>query len=246
MVKNIVKEFSHSQFRPAFFEMRVNGKDGNPSPMYFDINGSTKVSFSGIIDRVDILKKGDNVYIRVVDYKTGTKEFSIDDIDKGINTQMLLYLFTLCRAQNTDFKKSMGVTDEGSLLPAGAVYLSANIPVIEAEDYEDRDVIMSKAEKELERSGVILGDDEILYAMSEELSPEFLLGAKKNKEGMLSVKSLANDTDFEDIYNKLEDTIIKISNDLIGGCADASPMKINGDLPCRYCNMKPVCRKIQK
>jgi ATP-dependent helicase/nuclease subunit B len=131
-------------------------------------------------------------------------------------------------------------------LPAGAVYLSANIPVIEAEDYEDRDAIMNKAEKELERSGVILGDEEILYAMSEELSPEFLLGAKKNKEGILSGKALANDTDFEDIYNKLQNTIIKISNSLIDGCADASPMKINGELPCRYCNMKPVCRKIKK
>ena len=105
---------------------------------------------------------------------------------------------------------------------------------------------MNKAEKELERSGVIIGDEEVLLAMNEGLSPEFLLGTKRNKDGVLSGRSLVSDTGFEDIFSKLQDTIIKISNSLVEGCADASPMKINGELPCRYCNMKPVCRKIKR
>ena len=37
-------------------------------------------------------------YIRVVDYKSGTKNFVYSDVLYGLNLQMFIYLFTICNS----------------------------------------------------------------------------------------------------------------------------------------------------
>ncbi len=63
------------------------------------VRDNITVNITGIIDRADIFtdEKG-NEYIRVVDYKTGSREFSMVNVYYGINTQMLLYLIAVCDA----------------------------------------------------------------------------------------------------------------------------------------------------
>lgn len=246
LVGNIVEEFSKSQFRPAFFELKANGKDGAPSPLVFKLDDGSRVSFSGIIDRVDLYKQDGNVYVRVVDYKTGTKNFNISDIDKGINTQMLLYLFTLCRSNSAEFKRAIGAED-GETLPAGVVYLSANISIIDAEGYLDADEILARASAKLDRSGMLLCEENILQAMNSELDSRFLAGIKKNSKNELYGGSAATTAEgFAQTYGKLESVIRKIATELRSGVADATPLRHNGSLPCEYCEARPICRRPER
>lgn len=244
MVRNIVEEFSHSAFRPAFFELKTNGRDGNPSPMEFVLEDGCRVSFSGIIDRVDLLKRDGQVFVRVVDYKTGSKVFSLDDVAHGINVQMLLYLFTLCRNRDTFFSERVGLPPDEGLTPAGVVYLSANVPVIQAEDYDSEEEVLKKAGDSLKRSGLLLHDTDILRAMNDELSPGFLAGIKQSKkDGSLSGDALCTEDGFTQLYQQIEDTVKRITARMRDGQADAAPLTYGGKDPCAYCNMKPICRK---
>lgn len=245
MVRNIVEEFSHSEFRPAFFELNTNGKDENPQPMEFVLKDGYRVSFSGIIDRVDILKKDDEVLIRIVDYKTGTKLFSLDDVEHGINIQMLLYLFTLCRNHSNSFTKKLELEDGIAPTPAGILYLSANIPVIQAEDYGTEDAVLTQAASELKRSGLLLSDEVVLHAMNDQLSPAFLAGIKKNKDGEMVGKALIDREGFSSLYDQIHETVERITMALREGHADATPLQYGGRNPCEYCNMKPICRRNQ-
>ena len=43
----------------------------------------------GVADRVDICRKGNDVYVRVVDYKSGKKDFSLKDIELGLINMVL-------------------------------------------------------------------------------------------------------------------------------------------------------------
>ena len=245
MVRNIVEEFSHSEFRPAFFELNTNGRDGNPQPMEFVLKDGYRVSFSGIVDRVDVLKKNGEVLIRIVDYKTGTKLFSLDDVAHGINIQMLLYLFTLCRNHSNEFTRSLGLEDGSAPTPAGIMYLSANVPVIEAEDYGTEEAVMKQAADELKRSGLLLSEEEILRAMNDNLSPAFLAGVKKNKDGDIIGKALLDREGFSSLYDQIYETVEKITTSLRQGNADATPLQYGKRNPCEYCSMKPICRRSQ-
>ena len=243
MLKNIIEEFSQSDFVPEFFELPFNGTDSNPSPMEFTFSNGTRVSFSGVVDRVDLLRRDGETYVRIVDYKTGSKTFSLEDISHGINLQMLLYLFAICRTPNASFGQRMGLSVHQSPSPAGIVYLSANIPTIEAEDYDTEESVLQKASDSFKRSGLLLKDEDILLAMNRDLSPKFLAGIKRNKDGELVGKSLVSKEAFDELYRKIETTVEKITTELRDGCANATPTDCLGQDPCSYCHMKPICRR---
>ena len=193
---------------------------------------------------MDLLKRDGQVFVRVVDYKTGSKVFSLDDVAHGINIQMLLYLFTLCRNRNHEFAGRVGLPPDGALTPAGVVYLSANIPVIQAEDYDSEAEVLKKAQDSLKRSGLLLNDVEILRAMNDQLSSSFLAGIKQSrKDESLSGDALCSQDSFEALYAQIEDTVKQITMRMRGGQADASPLTLGGKNPCDYCTMKPICRK---
>lgn len=246
LVKNSVKEFKESDFRPMFYELRADGRNGNPSPLVFTLDDGCKVSFTGIVDRVDLYKKDGKVYVRVIDYKTGTKDFSLEDIDRGINLQMLIYLFTLCRNGSESFKRSMGLAQGEDALPAGIVYISTAIPTVEAEGYSDSESVLSQAEDKLKRSGLLLNDEDVLRAMNHQLDAKFLVGIKKNKENTLEGKALTRSDSFADIFEKLSDTVKRIAGELRSGNADASPLTYKMQSPCDYCKSKPICRRTNK
>ncbi len=243
LARNTVTEFSQSKFRPAFYELKADGKGHNPSPLVFTLDDGATVRFGGVIDRVDVYKKDADVYIRIVDYKTGSKTFSISDIEHGINLQMLIYLFTLCRSSSPMFKASIGLEDSREALPAGVVYLSSAIPTIEADDYADKDNVVARAEKELVRSGLILGDEELLLAMNNRLDSDFLLGIKRNKAGELTGAALTNADGFAHIFEQISDTVIKLASALRQGNADAAPLEYDGKSQCEYCEARPICRR---
>ncbi len=242
LIKNIIEEFSHSKFYPAFFELRADGHGDHPEPLVFKLNDGTEVTFGGTVDRVDLYKHGDDVYIRVIDYKTGDKKFSLSDVDKGLSLQMLIYLFTLCRSKSVSFKASIGLTDSRDALPAGIMYLSSKIPTIEADGYSAYENVISEAQNNFSRTGLILNDENIMSAMNNELDTKFITGTR-DKSGKLVGDSFISSEEFTQLYDKINQTVIKFAHELKGGRADAHPLKSGGKLPCMYCEAKAICRK---
>ena len=244
LIENTVKEFADCDFRPAFFELRTDGRDDGPRPLEIPLSGGTRVVLKGIIDRVDIWKKDGKVYVRIVDYKTGSKEFDLEDVSHGLNTQMLLYLFSICANAGGRFRQKCGLGEDESPLPAGIIYLSSALPRVEVKDMEmkDEDVLLL-TEAELSRSGVLLNDEDIVHAFSHSESKSFLMGVTRNKSGALVGKALISAEDFSGLYTQIEDTIKDIASRIYEGIADSTPLRYGDKDPCKYCSVKPICRK---
>lgn len=242
MIENILDEFSASEFVPRFFELNIGGS-GAPSPLNFTLKDGSTLTLPGIIDRVDLCRKGNQLHIRIVDYKTGIKDFSLSDLALGLNTQMLIYLFTLCHARSF-FTDADSNTE---LIPAGALYHSSALSALALETYPDNDPsfdIRRLAEKEFTRSGILTGDEEILRAMNRDLDPNYLPGVSISKKtGKISGSSLVSPEQFSEIENEIRTVIAGIAESMRNGQAHASPLMHRGMLPCTYCQMRPVCRR---
>ena len=244
MVNNILTEFSQSSFAPKYFELSIDDKEGSPLPLEIGLDDGSSVRFIGKIDRVDIYRdESDELYIRVVDYKTGTKVFSLDDVEHGINTQMLLYLFMLCKNPSSSFLRALGVEEGKRPLPAGIMYLSADIPTLQATVRYDEQTAERLAADRLKRSGLVLSDPHVLTAMNRELSSRFLAGVRQKKDGEIVGDALTSAEDFEALYLQITDTIKTLMNELKNGTAGARPLRYGKNNPCDFCKMKPICRK---
>ena len=75
----------------------------------------------GSIDRVDLYHGTDGDYLRVIDYKSGTKEFKFEEVSYGLNMQMLIYLYAACGDEGHRF---------GTPQPACVLYLPSLLEAV--------------------------------------------------------------------------------------------------------------------
>ena len=100
----IQRDMNQSGFQPVAFELRIDDRPDpdNPDaprvdPVELTDGAGHTVRVMGTIDRVDAMPLNGRTWLRVVDYKTGSKKFDLKEVYHGLDCQMLLYLFTLER-----------------------------------------------------------------------------------------------------------------------------------------------------
>ncbi len=236
MAKNILGELKVSSFKPCDFELGVGiGNDIPPIPI--DLEDGKKLYISGQIDRVDIYRDElGTSYIRVVDYKTGKKLFKLDDIRKGFNLQMLLYLASVCK---------MGKERYGEkLVPAGVIYSNITLETKNASLGQDDVKELADALSKPVSSGLVLDDDNLLYAMDPTDNSMYIsVGRKKGvntkTDSLASLEKMGRLLDFACVASA------KLAKEIHGGLISPSPYngKADGvDIDgCQYCEMASVC-----
>lgn len=243
--ENLCREFEQSEFTPVGHEMKIlENSSVNPSPIEFTIKEGIRLSIGGTIDRADIYRCGSDVYVRVVDYKTGNKYFSLDDIKVGLNLQLLIYLFTLCSQKGEEFKRLLGCDAQGDIKPAGVLYYTASVGDVGEARPIGREQALEKAQGTLSRRGLLTNDEGVLRAMERELEGRYI-PVSEGKEGIKAKSksvTLIDPEQFSQVREESESVICDIARQMVDGHIEAQPLEYKGDVKCRYCEMRPVCR----
>jgi len=231
VVEELWKELSQSAFEPLAFELDF-GK-GAAMPEVHTPGKHMDASLRGFVDRVDQWKDELRSYFRVVDYKTGKKDFDYCDVFNGVGLQMLLYLFALERG-------GRAVLD-GTGTGAGVQYFPARFPMVNADGRLMPEEADSEREKQLRRKGLVLMDEDVLQAM--EPGEEFrTLNCKRKADG-----SITGDVATREQMALLETYVFKVVGDLVDQIAsgDVSPnpyTRGSAHNACAFCPYDPVCR----
>ena len=143
VVEELWEELSQSDFSPVDFELAFG--DGGVMAA-IDIPGAAiPAQLRGFVDRVDAWNNGYTNYFRVVDYKTGRKDFDYCDVFNGIGLQMLIYLFAL----EDKGEKVLGENAHS----AGVQYFPARSPYINASGSLDEEQAKAERAKNWKRKG---------------------------------------------------------------------------------------------
>jgi len=246
---NITREFERSGFRPEFFELNIGkvGEELSVSPLVFKSSSGRGVYIVGKVDRVDLLRRDNDIFVKVVDYKSGKKAFSKKDISNGQNIQLPLYLFALCDEKQSGFRQAIKAAEDQTVRPAGALYMSSLIDPIEvSEKTYDKATVLAQAESSISRSGFLTSDINVLKEIDSELSPQYLCGTKQDKNGVLKGDALLSSDEMNELKDTLCNTVIGIADTMTSGCMNASPSRSNNQYRCENCNMRAVCRARRK
>ena len=228
IVRELWEELSTGQFEPIEFELFF-GEGGPMAAIQVPSNGMEAV-LEGYVDRVDAWRLADVNFFRVVDYKTGIKEFDYCDVFNGVGLQMLLYLFAL----EQEGQQVLG----SNRVSAGVQYFPARVPYVtldgaaECEDSERR--------KNWERSGLLLYDALSLEAMD----PDPLMGrlcCTRKKDGTI-VGNLASRDQLKDLRKYVFLLLGRMVDEIAAGKVDPNPYtRGTSHNACQFCPYQAVC-----
>lgn len=239
VVKNVWEEIQAGDFRPVCFELDFS-KKGDLPPLELQ-EGSVTLTVGGKVDRVDGYVRGETLYLKVVDYKTGTKQFHLSDLLYGLNLQMFLYLMMLTRADR-DRVLSVCGRQARNIVPCGALYIPAKDPFAAVRPGEDHAAVQKVLDKELRRIGLVLDDGDLLETMEHGGTFRFLPVERRKQGGFTATSCVASAAQMGRLLRKTETTLRRIARDIAGGDIEATPYRTGrDDTPCRFCDFREAC-----
>jgi ATP-dependent helicase/nuclease subunit B len=187
------------------------------------------------VDRVDAWKTAGSTYYRVVDYKTGRKDFDYCDVFNGVGLQMLLYMFALRKGDDL-----LGANP----VPAGVQYFPARAPYITAEGRLEEEDAEDARKAQWKRKGLLLQDEAVLQAMEPGDKPSRLCYTVK-KDGSLS-GDLADREQMKLLEGYLFRVLARMVEDIASGNVEPNPYtRGSSHDACAYCPYGAVCHKQQ-
>ena len=234
VVRELWLELKEALFEPSGFEVNFGSTDGLP-PIAIP-NGSMNAILRGFIDRVDIWNSGGSTYYRVVDYKTGRKDFDYCDVFNGVGLQMLLYMFAL-RDSGDDMLGQRPI-------PAGVQYFPARAPYLTAEGKLTEEEAEKERKSQWKRRGLLLQDEAVLKAMEPGEDPQRMCYSIK-KDGNLS-GDLADREQLKLLEGYIFRCIAKMVEDIASGNVEPNPYtRGSSHNACAFCPYGSICHETQ-
>lgn len=230
VVTELWQELQQSQFQPVACEVEF-GTGCQMDPIA--ISGQTmQAQLRGFVDRIDSWTEDGRNYFRVVDYKTGKKDFDYCDVFNGLGLQMLLYLFALEHSGQSLLGEKP--------ISAGVQYFLTRAPLIATEGAVSSEEAELARQKLWKRKGLLLDDEQILRAMEPGDKP-VRLGYTRKKDGTIS-GDLADREQLRMLEAYINRLLGHMVDKIAAGSVDANPYtRGSAHNACAYCPYGAVC-----
>ena len=188
------------------------------------------VRFTGKIDRVD-LYDAEDIFVRIIDYKSGAKKFSVQDIYSGLQLQLVAYL-------SAGMEKVKKDHPDKNVRPGGVYYYLINDRFTDETD---------NPEEKFRMSGLTSCEEGAIEAADQTLSPDHkksdIVNVTLTNNGYSKTSQIANDAEFAHLLGFVRDKIADVSRKIKDGCVDIEPFcRSYTDNGCRYCDFQDICR----
>ena len=205
------EQLKQGEFRPEGFEVSIGG---------------------GRIDRMDVLKEDNRVYVKIIDYKTGNTSFDLVSLYHGLQLQLVVYMDAAVLAEQKKYPECQAE-------PAGIFYYNVKDPMIQANMEADMEAVAPQLLKELKMNGLLAADSGLIRKMDRTLAS---LPVSFNKDGSLRKNSsVATREQFRLLNAYVKKKISDIRGEILSGDAEVSPYELGKKNACTYCPYQGVC-----
>lgn len=228
-----------SHFQKGEFDLLgheiVFGRGGQFPAIEIELSDGSRVYLEGRIDRVDILESQEEDYVKIIDYKSGNKDFTLSDVYYGLSLQLMVYMESLIENGNSSRGKG--------LKPAGVFYFHIDDPMIQS-DERIVEKVEEEIEKQLKLKGMVLKDINIVRAIDKEMDKSSsVLPIKLTKENKFYKNASAlEEKGFFQLLQHSKALIQEISEEMLRGNIKIHPIKEGKKSACDYCSYEGICQ----
>ena len=205
------EQLRNGKFQPEGFEVSIGG---------------------GRIDRLDIMKTDDKVYVKIIDYKTGNTTFDLVSIYYGLQMQLVVYMDAAVKAEQRKYP-------DAEVKPAGIFYYNVKDPMLQKEMEDDLDRLDSEIFKKLKMNGLVLAEDEVISGLDR---TTVSLPMSYTSTGLFRKgSSIASENEFALLDAYVKKKITDIREAILDGNAEVSPYEMGNRNACTYCPYQGTC-----
>ena len=239
-VMTMQEQIKGGSFTPGGYEISF-GKESNLKSTNIELGDDAKMIFNGKIDRVDVSQNQnkDEVYLKIIDYKSSAKDFSMDKLYYGLQLQLVMYMKV---AMELEAQKHSENTE---IIPAAMLYYALEDPMVKLAINSGEEKIKEEINKELRPMGIINAKDEVLDHLAsnrEELTRKYRI--KINSKGEIS--GVMPNEDINILFEYGQHIMEKLGKRIMAGEIANNPIvygnpEEKGIDACKYCDYRDVC-----
>lgn len=195
---------------------------------------SYEASFKyGKIDRIDVCETEDEVYVKIIDYKTGSKSFDMSAFYHGLQMQLVVYMNEALKMEE---KKHPGK----KAVPAGIFYYKMKDPIVAKE--EDLEKIESAILRELRMDGLVNEEEAVIQRLDGEFSgASDVIPVARTKTGFTKYSKTLSKEEFSDVLTYADEKRCEWKQKMSDGNTDAFPYEMGQQTGCDYCEYRNIC-----
>lgn len=219
-------------------------KQGAFEPMGYEMPFThmpdSTLALKGRIDRLDLYETEEKVYVRVIDYKSGSTFFDIGSVYYGLQQQLAVYL-----SAAMDYLK--GRYKEKEIVPAGIFYYHIDDPIVAKSEQAEEEIF-----KSLKLNGLVNNEKSILAMMDQKLGgadgelrasvKSDIIPVETNKDGELMKRSsVAKQKQLNLLLDYVNRKLVQDGKEILEGDTRINPYRAGDRVPCDYCEYRNAC-----
>ena len=234
-VRILQYQLQKGKFVPKNFEISFSALE-DLDAVKISLSENEKMYLQGRIDRLDTYEEENNLYVKVMDYKSGEQQFQLAAFYYGLQLQLVVYLnaaMELLKKQNP----------EKNVIPGAFVYYHVSDPMVEGKDSMSEEEIEDMIRRQLRVSGIINQAPEVLLGLdkSHEMKSD-VIPIEYKKDGSLSSRSAVMSEEQIDVLMKYaRQKIENLGQEIADGNIDMNPKVYKDRDACTFCQYKNVC-----
>lgn len=195
-----------------------------------------KFLLKGKVDRIDLCRQDDEIFVKIIDYKTGLKDFDYSKLYYGTVLQLAVYM-----KETLEHLKVLH--PEAELSPGAMLYYRIMDPKIKSNVSLSEEESEARFLKELNYKGLVNARAGIVDAMDSDFEKNSLvIPVQKGKDAEIKeTDKVVNTEIFEAVLSYASWKAISLARDVKEGKISCNPAVVSGDDPCAYCAYQGAC-----
>ncbi len=240
-VDTLKYQITSSLFNPAYVEMSFQ-EAGSLDEINVALsedekkNITEKMKLKGKIDRVDLCNEGDQIYVKVMDFKSSEHKFNLAYLYYGLQLQLVMYMNVAVASEK---KKHPGK----EVIPAAILYYHVEDPMIEGKADTVTDDINKEIISELKMTGLVNDNTDIIRKLDTGFATKSdIIPVELKKDGTPSARSqTASSDEYEAISGFVNKKVKEFGRNILNGDISVNPYGDAKMQSCTYCDYKHIC-----
>ncbi len=229
------EQLKKGDFKPVGFEVSFSAAD-NLNAMKIALSEDEALHLKGRIDRLDLCEDETHVYVKIIDYKSGSTSFDLAALYYGLQLQLVVYMDAAMELEERRHP-------DKEVIPAGLFYYHIQDPLVEKKEAMTPEEIEIQIKKQLKMNGLVNSDLEVIRRMDREIEGESDVIPVALKSGMIQEarSSVASGKRFGFLRDYVRTKCQKAGQEILQGNIGMQPYKQGNRTGCDYCPYHAVC-----